>query len=120
MAEGFARKFAPPQLQIFSAGIAPKGIHPLAIKVMAELDIDLSEQSSKDLSGVPLEKIDQLITLCGDADENCPAFPTTVLREHWPLEDPAKAEGSQEEIMQTFRRIRDEISHRVETLFRSD
>jgi two-component system, OmpR family, phosphate regulon sensor histidine kinase PhoR len=117
MAEGFARHFANGNFQIFSAGIAPKGLHPLAVRVMHEVGIDISRQSSKDLSRVPLDALDQVITLCGDADEKCPILAGSVKRVHWPVADPASAQGDEDEILQTFRKIRDEIQSRVKNLF---
>jgi two-component system phosphate regulon sensor histidine kinase PhoR len=117
MAEGFARQLARDGQRVFSAGIAPKGIHPLAVQVMKEVGIDITTQQSKGLESVPLAEIDRVITLCGDAAENCPVLPMKVQRIHWPLLDPASAEGSPEVILQIFRNVRDEIRGRVEQLF---
>jgi two-component system phosphate regulon sensor histidine kinase PhoR len=116
MAEGFARHFARRGDVVYSAGAHPKGIHPLAIQVMKEIGIDISGQRSKGLEEVPVEKVDLLITLCGEAAENCPALPAKIPRAHWPLRDPAQARGSQEEILKVFREVRDEICHRVDAL----
>lgn len=109
MAEGFAKKMLLKNMKIFSAGLEPKGVHPMAIKVMQEVGIDISHQKSKNISGIPLDKIDLVVTLCGDAAERCPIFPGKVKKIHWELEDPAKAQGSQEEITQAFRKVRDNI-----------
>jgi arsenate reductase len=114
MAEGFARKMLPKNVEIFSAGLEPKGVHPIAIKVMQEVGIDISKQESKNTSEIPLDKIDIVITLCGDAAERCPVFPGKVERIHWEIEDPAKAKGSEKEITQLFRRIRDKIKSYME------
>jgi len=108
MAEGFAKTLLS-DTEVFSAGIDPKGIHPMAIKVMQEVDIDISGQKSKNLTEIPMDKIDIVITLCGDAAEQCPVLPGKVERLHWALEDPAKARGNEEEIIDAFRKIRDEI-----------
>ena len=109
MAEGFAKKILPKNMEIFSAGIEPKRIHPMAVKVMQEIGVDISHQKSKNISEIPLDKIDIVITLCGDAAERCPIFPGKVERIHWEIEDPAKAQGSDKEIAIVFRKVRDII-----------
>ncbi len=109
MAEGFAKKMLPKNMEIFSAGLEPKGLHPMAVKVMQEVGIDISQQESKNIPEIPIDKIDLVVTLCGDAAERCPVFPGKVERIHWALEDPAKAQGSEEEIAIVFRKIRDNI-----------
>jgi two-component system phosphate regulon sensor histidine kinase PhoR len=116
MAEGFARRLAANGRRFYSAGTAPKPIHPLAIKVMREAGVDISNQSSKGLDAVPLDNVDLLITLCGDAAEICPAIPINVRRDHWPLPDPALARGEEEHILRVFRDVRDTIQARVEAL----
>ena len=113
MAEGFAKKILAKNLKIFSAGIEPKRIHPMAVKVMQEVGIDISKQESKNISEIPLDKINIVITLCGDAAERCPIFPGKVERIHWEIDDPAKAQGSEEEITQAFRKIRDNIKSHI-------
>jgi len=117
MAEGFARKLAPQGIQVYSAGTEPKTVHPLAIKAMKEIGTDISSQRSKSLEEVPLEGIDLVVTLCGEAAESCPTLPKKTERLHWPLPDPALAQGDDEEILKTFRAVRDEIRGRVEELF---
>jgi two-component system phosphate regulon sensor histidine kinase PhoR len=117
MAEAFARQFAPQNHRVFSAGTSPKEIHPLAIQVMKEAGIDISTQRSKGLQAIPLAEIGRLVTLCGEADENCPTLPLKVERFHWPLRDPAAARGNQDEVLRAFREVRDEIRDRVERLF---
>ena len=116
MAEGFARHLAPAGTEIFSAGTEPKGLHPLAVQVMNEVGIDISGQRSKGVEAVPIETVDFLITLCGDVDEACPTLATKVQRQHWPLRDPAVAQGSEDEVLKIFREVRDEIRRRVENL----
>jgi len=86
----------------------------MAIKVMQEVGIDISKQESKNISEIPLDKINIVITLCGDAAERCPVFPGKVKRIHWELEDPAKAQGSQEEIIKVFQKVRDKIKSYIE------
>ena len=114
MAEGFARNIAREEVEIYSAGTDPKGIHPMAAHVMAEVGIDISGQSSKGPDAVPLNRLGHLVTLCGDARDHCPTLPVDVLREHWPLEDPARATGPEKEVLSVFRKVRDEIKARVE------
>jgi len=114
MAEGFARKILPKDIKIFSAGLEPKGVHPMAIKVMQEVGIDISKQESKNISEIPIGEIDIVITLCGDAAERCPIFPGKVKRIHWALKNPAKAQGSEEEIAKVFRKVRDKIKSYME------
>ena len=109
MAEGFAKKMLPKNMVIFSAGLEPKGVHPMAIKVMQEIGVDISHQKSKNISEIPIDKIDLVITLCGDAAERCPIFPGKVERIHWEIEDPAKDQGSDKEIIIVFRKVRDNI-----------
>ena len=114
MAEGFAKKMLSNDLKIFSAGIEPKRIPPMTVKVMQEIGIDISQQRSKNISEIPLDKIDIVITLCGDAVERCPIFPGKVERVHWEIEDPAKAQGSNKEIAIVFRKVRDNIKSYME------
>jgi arsenate reductase len=76
---------------------------------MHEIGVDISHQKSKNISEIPIDKIDLVITLCGDAAERCPIFPGKVKRIHWELENPAKEQGSQEEIIKIFRKVRDSI-----------
>jgi two-component system phosphate regulon sensor histidine kinase PhoR len=116
MAEAFARQLAAEGCVFYSAGTAPRDIHPLAIQVMKEVGIDITGQRSKGLGEIPLGHVDLLITLCGDAAETCPSLPANIERRHWPLRDPALAEGSREEILKVFREVRDQIRGRVEAL----
>ena len=113
MAEGFARKILPKDIKIFSAGLEPKGVHPMAIKVMQEIGVDISHQKSKNISEIPIDKIDLVVTLCGDAAERCPIFPGKVERIHWEIEDPAKDQGSDKEIVIAFRKVRNNIKSNI-------
>jgi len=115
IAEGFARKMAPPGVEVWSAGIEPKQVNPLAIQVMEEAGIDIREQRSKHVNDVPWRTADTVITLCGEAAEACPALPTEVRRMHWPLADPAAAKSSDRHA--AFREARDEIRWRVASLW---
>jgi arsenate reductase (thioredoxin) len=116
MAEGFLKKMGQGRFEVSSAGIAPVGINPNAIQVMQEIGIDISDQSSDAINRELLNQIDLLITLCGDARESCPVVPAKVEKRHWALEDPARAEGSELEVLEKFREIRDLIRAYVEEL----
>lgn len=115
MAEGLANYFGSGKVKAYSAGLLPAGyIHPFAIKVMNEIGIDISKQSSKAIVENLLNDMDYVITLCGDAKETCPVTPSHIKKSHWGLPDPAKLEGSEEERLKGFRAVRDEIRKRVE------
>jgi len=116
MAEGWARALGGDWLHVQSAGIESHGKNPRAIAVMAEAGIDISGQESTKLTDEMLDRADYVVTVCGHADEHCPALPPGTRKEHWPLDDPARASGSEEEIMAVFRASREEIKHRVEDL----
>jgi arsenate reductase (thioredoxin) len=116
MAEGWAHALAGDDLRIQSAGIEAHGKNPRAIKVMQEVGIDIAVQESTKLTDELLDWTDYVVTVCGHADEHCPALPSGTRKEHWPLDDPARAAGSEEEIMQVFRASRDDIRQRVEDL----
>ncbi|HSH29551.1 MAG TPA: arsenate reductase (thioredoxin) [Thiohalobacter sp.] len=116
MAEGWARKLAPAGWHIDSAGIEAHGRNPRAIAVMAEAGVDISDQKSTRVTDAMLQSADLVITVCGHADEHCPALPPGTRKEHWPLEDPAQASGSEDEILAVFRAARDDIRRRVEAL----
>jgi arsenate reductase len=110
LAEGFLRAAAGDILDVQSAGSEPAGyVHPLAIKVMQEVGIDISQHQSKHLSEFLDQQIETVITVCDNADQACPVFPGQVNRYHWAFFDPAKAEGNDEEKLKVFREVRDEI-----------
>ena len=116
MAEGWARHFGGPTVEARSAGIEAHGKNPRAIAVMREAGVDISDQDSTRLQPEMLEWADLVITVCGHADEHCPVLPSGTGKAHWPLDDPAKASGSEEQVMAVFRACRDEVRHRVEEL----
>lgn len=116
MAEGWARHLGGELVSVQSAGIEAHGKNPLAIAVMAEAGVDISGQESTTLSDDMLNTADLLVTVCGHADENCPVVPPQVQKEHWPLEDPARATGTEADILDVFRNSRDEIRTRVAEL----
>lgn len=116
MAEGILRAAAGDILEVHSAGSRPAGyVHPKAIAALAEIGIDLSGHTSKHMNEFLDRDIETVITVCGNADQACPVFPGQVQRHHWPFDDPAHANGSEEEIMEEFRRVRDEIAARFRT-----
>ncbi|PYJ08905.1 MAG: low molecular weight phosphatase family protein [Verrucomicrobia bacterium] len=115
IAEGILRGAAGGTLDVQSAGSRPAGfVHPLAIRVMAEIGIDISRHRSKPLTQFLNQDIETVITVCGDADLACPQFPGRVNRLHWPFEDPANAAGSEEEKLAVFRHVRDKIRRAFE------
>jgi len=116
MAEGWARTFAPANIQVQSAGIEAHGKNPRAIAVMAEAGVDISYQESTKLVSSMLAWADVVVTVCGHADEHCPVLPPDVHKIHWPLSDPAKATGTEEEVLAVFRASRDDIRQRVQQL----
>lgn len=115
MAEGFARQLLP-GWDVWSAGTRPaERVHPLAVQVMAEKGIDISGHYPKLVHDVP-QPVDYVVTLCGEAAEECPVFPGARHTEHWGLPDPACATGTPEEVLQVFRSVRDEIERRMREL----
>jgi arsenate reductase len=116
IAEGWAKSLGAGSFAALSAGIEAHGKNPRAIAVMAEVGVDISEQESTRLSHEMLAEADYLVTVCGHADEHCPVLPAAMRKEHWPLSDPAKATGTEEEIMAVFRDSRDDIRARVADL----
>lgn len=107
MAEALARRFLDGQHSVQSAGSNPTSVHPLAIRVLAEVGIDASAQRSKSVAEIDPASVDTVITLC--AAEACPVFLGQAKRLHWPLPDPACAEGAEEVRIEAFRAVRDEI-----------
>ena len=117
MAEALLRRAVPtPALEVASAGTHPKPVHPNAILAMREIDVDISAQRSKSLQPFLKQDFDYAITLCEDAERTCPSFPGTARRLHWPLPDPAAAEGAEAERLEAFRSARNKLSARIEGL----
>ncbi len=116
MAEGWANRLGHEWLEARSAGIEAHGKNPRAIAVMREAGVDISHQESTRVTPEMLAQADLVVTVCGHADEHCPVLPSGVQKKHWPLEDPAKATGAEDEIMAKFRATRDEVRARVEGL----
>jgi arsenate reductase len=116
MAEGLFRALAGDRLDVHSAGLEPKGVHPLAIRAMDEIGLDIRGQRSEVLDAYrDGREIDHLITVCDNAAERCPAaWPGVGERLHWPVDDPAAVEGSEEVRLEAFRHARDELRGRIE------
>lgn len=116
IAEGWARHLKGNIIDVYSAGIRPIGVSSRAIKVMAEAGVDISEQKSQRLDEFSEIDFDYVITLCDNAAENCPVFPGQAKVFHKPFEDPYFASGSEEDIMETFRNVRNEIRGFIEEM----
>jgi arsenate reductase (thioredoxin) len=114
MAEAFLRLYGGARFEAHSAGLEPKGINPYTRRVLAEVGIDMSGQTSKDLT-VYLGKMHfgYLITVCSNAETRCPVFPGMAARLDWPFDDPAAVEGTDEDKLAAFRRVRDAIEARI-------
>lgn len=113
MAEGFAKKLGQGLIEVCSAGLFAAGVHPRAVAVMKETGIDISNQKSKEIDAELLKNMDVVITLCGHAEESCPLTPPEIKRIHWPIDDPVRTVGTEDMILNDFRRARDEIKDRV-------
>jgi arsenate reductase len=109
IAEGYLRQFANGNAQIYSAGIETHGVNPKAIAVMKRDGVDISKQTSKNVNEYHNVAFDFIITVCDNANENCPFFPSNAKRLHYNFPDPAKAKGGDEEIVNEFVRVRDMI-----------
>jgi len=110
LAEGILRAALGDRYRVASAGSKPAGyVHPLAIRALEEIGLDISAHHSKHLDEFLDQDVETVITVCGNADQVCPMFPGQMNRHHFPFDDPAHAEGTEEEQMAVFRRVRDEI-----------
>jgi arsenate reductase (thioredoxin) len=114
MAEGFLRHFASDRFEVASAGTEATRVHPLAIRAMQELGIDINSHRSKTVDALSGDPWDYVITVCDSANERCPLFSGRTTRIHWSFEDPSQATGPEEERLQTFRRVRNQIRARIE------
>ena len=110
MAEGLLRQMAGERFEVFSAGTDPKGLHPRTVAIMKEIGIDVAQHRSKDVSELPNQEFDYVITVCDRAKEHCPIFPGAAPI-HWGFDDPAEAPADRQ--VETFRRVRDEIRRRL-------
>ncbi len=114
MAEGLARELGREvNIESYSAGLIPAGVNPYAIMVMREMGIDIFRQRSKTFDEELLNQMDVIITLCDNAESACPKTPPHIRRIHWPIDDPIRAIGTEENILKEFRRARDEIKGKI-------
>jgi arsenate reductase len=119
MAEGWLRALGGARFEVASAGTEPAEVHPLAIRAMAEVGVDLSHHRAKALEEVLDAGWDWVITVCDQAAERCPAVPGSARRLHWAFEDPSQARGDDETRLAVFRRVRDQIAARVRDWLRT-
>lgn len=120
MAEGLLRHLGGDRFEVFSAGVNPTEVNPLAIKVMSEMGIDISKQQSKSIKEFLGQQIDYVITVCDNAKQTCPVFPGRYEKIHWKLEDPAEVQGSEEDKTKFFREIRNEIDNKIKEFLMKD
>src|ERR1051326_3175330 len=113
MEEGLLRHLGGDKFEVVSAGLDPKGVHPLAIQAMREIDIDISAQTSKHVTEFLGRPFTYVITVCDSAKERCPIFPSAYRFLHWSFPDPAAAPGNHDEKLSFFRRVRDDIAARI-------
>lgn len=115
IADGFLKALGSDQYEVKSAGLEAHGLNPRAVQVMDEAGLDIREHSSDVIDPELLNRADYVITLCGHADEHCPVISNEdVVKWHWGFDDPAKATGTEEEILAQFRQVRDQIKERIE------
>ena len=119
MAEGFLRSLAGDRFEVASAGTQATRVHPLAIRAMAEVGIDLGGNTSKVVDAFVEQPWDYVITVCDGANEACPVFPKKSSRLHWSFEDPSQATGSDDQRLEVFRRVREQIRRRVTAWIRT-
>ena len=113
MAEGVLRSMAGDRFEVVSAGTEVTRVHPLAVRAMAEVGIDLGGHASKRVDAFVEQPWDYVITVCDAANEACPVFPANTNRRHWSFEDPSRATGSDDQRLAVFRRVRDQIRRRI-------
>lgn len=120
IADGFLQALGSDKYEVKSAGLEAHGLNPRAVQVMKEAGVDISSQTSDVIDPEILNRADYVITLCGHADEQCPLIPSkNVVKWHWGFDDPAKATGTEEEIMASFRSVRDSIKTRIEAFLKN-
>lgn len=119
MAEAWGKKYLGEEWNVLSAGIEAHGLNPNAVKAMSEVGLDISNQTSDVIDPQILNNADFIVTLCGDAADKCPITPPHIRREHWGFDDPAKAQGTDEEKWAVFQHVRDQIGERIHTFART-
>ncbi|MBP7937642.1 MAG: arsenate reductase ArsC [Phycisphaerae bacterium] len=118
MAEGFWRRLGGDRWEVFSAGVDPKGVNPVAVQVMAEAGVDISAQRSKNVTEFHGQPFDLVVTVCDNAAAACPSFPGAKCRVHWPFEDPPHRPVADEAQLSAWRRVRDRIRTRISEYLR--
>ena len=113
MAEGLLRHDAGDRFEVVSAGVEPTEVRPLATKAMSEIGIDISSHRSKSVDELDGQNFDYVITVCDNANQQCPMFPGKTKRIHWSIEDPAAAVGNEEERLKVFQRVRNELREKL-------
>ncbi len=113
MAEGILRALSQGAVEVYSAGTHPSRVNPLAVEAMKEVGVDISGHRSKSVEEYDSQRFDVVITVCDHAKEQCPIFPGAPEMIHWSYEDPAAVEGSPEEKLAAFRRVRDSLRQRL-------
>jgi arsenate reductase (thioredoxin) len=113
MVEGLLRHEAAERFEVASAGVEPTHVRPEAVEVMREIGVDISQHRSKSVDEFAGQEFDYVITVCDNANERCPIFPGNTKRLHWSFDDPAAVEGDHDTRLKVFRRVRDEIRHRL-------
>jgi arsenate reductase len=116
MAEGLLRHMAGERFEVASAGVSPTHVRPEAIEAMREIGIDISGHRSKSVDEFSGQEFDYVVTVCDNANQQCPMFPGKTERIHWSIEDPAAAEGDERTKLDAFRRVRDELRERLKTI----
>jgi arsenate reductase len=111
LAEGYLRHFAGDKVTVYSAGIETHGVNPRAIQIMKEDGIDISGHTSNHVNEYRDINFDLVLTVCDHAQENCPYYPSNARRVHYNFPDPAKATGTEEKIMESFRLVRNQIKN---------
>lgn len=114
MAEGLLREIGGDAFEVFSAGVEPSHVRPLAVEAMKEIGVDISGHRSKSVDEFLGQPFDYVITVCDNANERCPVFPAKTERLHWSFDDPAAAKGDEPAKLAVFRRVRDEISQKLQ------
>ena len=119
IAEGVMRKLAGDKFDVFSAGSHPSLVHPMSIKVMKEIGIDITSHTSDPISNFLSKNINIVVTVCDNADRECPVFPGKVERIHWSIKDPFKGWNSHPDDLVNFRKTREDLTARIKNLIKS-
>jgi len=117
MAEGILRSIAGDRFDVASAGVAPSRVRPEAVEAMRDIGVDISTHRSKSVDEFLEEPFDYVITVCDNAKESCPVFPGNAERIHWSFDDPAAYEGTDDEKLSEFVRVRDQIFEKLRIFF---